>query len=92
MRVEEGAIDALPVSGGNGSLNQGQFYPGIDVFHYFLHWEAQFHPALLLEALPLLPVLQPLPEQIQFICIHISIVRTQRTPNVHRNNILVGLE
>jgi len=92
VRVEEDPVLGAVVAQSDGGFDVSEVDPRVDVLDDLLDWELQLDLALLLEALPLLPVLQPLAEQLQLVRVHVAVVRTQRTAQVYRHDGFVRLQ
>jgi hypothetical protein len=92
VAIELNPVLATMVPDSNGGLDLAKLNPRVDVLHDLLHWKFELDLPLLLEPLPLLPVLQPLPEQVQLVRVYVAMVRTQRTAQVDRHDGLVRLQ
>lgn len=91
-RVEVYSILALIVSSLNGILDLREIDPSIDIFNDLFNRELQLDPSLFLESLPFLPVLQPLPEDVELVRVDIAIIGAERSANTDWDDLLVGFE
>lgn len=88
-RVKVDPVLALIVSSLNGFLDLREIDPCIDVLDYLFNRELQLDSSLFLEALPLLPVLQPLSEDVELVSVDIAIIGTKRAANADWHDLLV---